>query len=69
MSKLSEYMFGTEELDHPSDVETIKEKVPALACVPPSLVQKMWRDYSDTMAAGWLIVDDDEIEHFKRWLY
>jgi len=35
----------------------------------PSLLCGIWRDYSDSMAAGWMSIPDNAIDIIKSYLY
>lgn len=67
MSRLSDYL-GDNILAYPEDVAMIKDKIPELALVPSTLVEKMYRDFSDTYCASWLILDEMYLENFKDWI-
>lgn len=55
--------YGNDE-----DVERLKQEIPELAKVSDRIVESMYLDFSDTYAASWMILDNDMIESFKRWL-
>ena len=69
MNRLHSYMLNAGKcVNFPDDVSRLKEQIPQIAIIPDSLVEKMYADFSDTYAAGWLIVDDESINDFRRWL-
>lgn len=50
------------------EIEAIKWRVSELVMTPGWLIEKAWREYSDTMwAAGCILPDDDKIDGFKEW--
>ena len=69
MSKLLEYLTGSDgKVYHVADVATLQEAIPEIAHLPATLVERMYSDYSDSYAAGWLIVDESSIQSFRDWL-
>lgn len=50
------------------DIQELKSGIPELKDVADKTVYNLYREYSDTLAAGWMIVDQDEIRYFKNWL-
>ena len=36
--------------------------------VHPKTIERLYRNFSDTYAAGWMDVDDDRLEEFANWL-
>lgn len=55
-------------IEYPHDVERLKEEIDELKWVPDHLVQQMYRDYSDQYCASWLILVENRIDSFRRWL-
>lgn len=70
MSKLLRYIAGDtgEEIYYPADIEELRHNIPALEHLPSQVIQKMYSDFSDEVCASWLILDNETIEQFKRWL-
>ena len=50
------------------DIEKIRDSISDLRDIPDVLIYKMYSDYSDLFAAGWMMVDDDNINGFRSWL-
>ena len=59
-----------EDLNHPEDMGKIMAYLEQHGTlrVNAKTVERLYYDFSDTYAAGWLIVDDDRLEEFADWL-
>lgn len=55
-------------IEFPQDVATLRSAIPELAHLPDFAIQAYYEAYSDTYAAGWLIVDAERIDSFRSWL-
>jgi len=67
VTRLEKYLDNT-SIDYPNDVALLQNAIEEIRNLPPSLVQDMYQDFSDTYAATWLVVDETYIEEFRRWL-
>lgn len=67
MSRLLEYL-GDKDVDNPSDVDRLRREIPELALLSGKLIEQMYRDFSDLYCASWMILDDDTLASFRRWL-
>ena len=68
MSRLTRKLNGTDPIEYPEDVLRFKTEIPELALVPDGIVQELYREYSDQLCAGWLIIDDYTIKDFSVFL-
>ena len=59
-----------DELNHPEDMKKIMAYLESHGTlhVNAKTVERLYYDFSDTYAAGWLIVDDDNLQAFEDWL-
>ena len=66
--KMSNFLEA-QKVRYPDDCATIREKVfhndPTYSNI---LVERLWEAYSDRMAAGWLIVDEESLTDFAEWV-
>ena len=53
---------------YPEDIEKIRNLTPFLMRFSDIEIEKLWEDYSDSMCAGWLTVDKEQIIMFHNWL-
>jgi hypothetical protein len=53
---------------YPEDVARLKEEIPLLRRFSHMEVALLYRKFSDTRAASWLILDDGLIQEFAAWL-
>lgn len=62
--------FEENELNHPEDMEKIMAylKVHGRIQVNEKTIEKLYYDFSDHMCASWLIVSNDTLEAFAKWL-
>ena len=64
MSNLSDAL----RVEHPDDVAKLRAQIPILYRFSDIEIEKLWDDFSDSYAAGWLFVQEETIESFKAWL-
>lgn len=50
------------------DIVRIRQMIPELSCESLRDIRTAWEDYSDHYCATWLIVSEDQIREFRRWL-
>lgn len=70
MSKIDDYLDDADKVDplNAEDVTWLKNRIAELRHVPNGVIEKMYREYSNMFAAGWLILDENTIQSFKSWL-
>lgn len=56
------------KIEYPRDIQLIREAVPFLSRYSDLEVEILWKAFSRSVAAGWLFVDDEWLEEFKKWL-
>lgn len=59
-----------ESFAYPEDMAKIMAYLEAngILRVNAKTVERLYRDFSDTYAAGWMSVNDDLLEEFADWL-
>ena len=69
MRKLDELLNTDEYIDHPEDIQKIKEIIPELRKYSGGQVQTFYREFSDDVyCAGWIDTDIEHVYRFARWL-
>jgi hypothetical protein len=61
-------LAGLEDQNHLKDVGTIMKSHPELMALGGPIVEYLWIEFSDQRSASWLIVDDDMIRQFIKYL-
>jgi hypothetical protein len=54
------------KVEHLFDVDEIRNNFHL--CYSDYEIEKLWEAFSDTYAAGWLIVDEETLQNFRGWL-
>lgn len=70
MSKFFRFNEDISELKHADDIKKIRyylESVGELSCTDSQLCT-LWGEFSESWDAGWLITDNNTLEHFAIWL-
>lgn len=55
------------EIRYPGDVHAIRTYLPEFDHLSDFQVQAVYEEYSDTYAAGWLMVDQESLQNFRSW--
>jgi len=56
------------KVQYPEDVEKIKQSNPILAAFSGVEIERLWERFSDTYCAGFLIVSEESLANFNKWL-
>jgi hypothetical protein len=56
------------KIDFPDSVSKLRMEVPALSVFPDKIIEIIWKEYSESKAAGFLFVTEDEIREFEDWV-
>lgn len=66
---MKKYEQVLSEIIYPEDIEKIKKFIPEIIHLKDFEIQTLYMLFSDGFySAGWLIMDEDTLKHFKSWI-
>ena len=51
-----------------ADVKRLREAIPILSRFSDVEVEAIYKRFSESYCAGWLILDNDRIQEFDKWM-
>jgi len=61
-------LFEALKVEYPHDIAVIRSAHPILSRLSDLEVERLWDRFSDSYAAGWLIVTEETMDQFRSWL-
>ena len=61
-------LFDALKVERPADIQKLRASIPLLQRFGDVEIEKLYERFSDSYCAGWLIVDEEMVQHFASWL-